>query len=156
MTCITQVCSGYYELCCLASPMCVPDLMKYADLLHPGMFWILWSMLTCITHVRSRSYEVCWLASPLSSRSYEVCWLASPMYVLDLTKYADLHHPGVFWILWSMLTWITHVCSRSYEVCWLASPMCVLDLMKYADLHHPCAFKILWSMLTCITDDRST
>ena len=110
--------------------------MTYADLHHPCMFQILWSMLTCITHVCSRSYEVCWHASPWS--------------VLDLMKYADLHHPYMFQILWSMLTCITQVCSGSYEVCWLASPMYVLDLMKYDDFHQPCVFYILSNMLTCI------
>ena len=59
-------------------------------------------------------------------------------------KYADLHHPCMFQILWSMLTCITQVCSGSYEVWWLPSTMCVLYLIKYADLHHPCVLLFLW------------
>ena len=76
-------------------------------------------------------WQVCWLD--------DVCWLASPMYVPDLMKYADLHHPCVFQILWSMMTSINHVCSISYQICWLASSMCALVLM---------------SMMTCITYTR--
>ena len=84
-------------------------ILKYVDLnhQHSWVFLILTSMLTCITHgyhwiassksmltwitnivVFSWFWKVCWLD--------EVCWLASPMYVLDLMKYADMHHPCVF------------------------------------------------------------
>ena len=132
-------------------------IQKYVDLnhWHSYVFLILKSMLTCITHgyhwitssksmltwitdivVFSWFCKVCWLD--------EVCWLAAPMYVPDLMKYVDLHHPCVFQILWSMLTCITQVCSGSYEVWWLPSTMCVLYLIKYADLHHPCVLLFLW------------
>ena len=70
-------------------------------------------MLTCITYV--------------CSRSYEVCWLASPMCVLDLMKYADLHHP----------------CSRSYELCWLVSTMCALGVSPELPWHMSFVFNML-------------
>ena len=94
-------CNGYHWIASPNSMLTwITDIHSCGFLIPKSMLtW--WSMLTCITHVRLRCYEVCW----------------QPMCVLNLMKYADLHHPGVFWILWIMLTCITHVHSRSYEAC---------------------------------------
>ena len=182
--------------------------------MHQPHILFIFSMLTFITHVYIRFQEVCRLTSPmdmfelpeLSTSTYikhylcwhtshmgtikmlYLCWLASPTYTLDLIKYADLHHPCIYKISWSMPTYITHgyiwiawfkydlsMCDLSMStyinhylcwgisniiyadlhhpsvqlewfirVCWLASPMCNLDLIKYADLHHP------WIYLNCL------
>ena len=57
LSCPTRRSSGFYEVCWLASPMSVPDLMKYADMHRLGLFYILSIMLTCIIHVCSCSCE---------------------------------------------------------------------------------------------------
>ena len=160
--------------------------MNYVDLHH---IYQSLSLLTCIKH------NLCWHTSPIWAREcfIQVCWLASPKWNLDLIKYADLHHPRIFYISWSMLTYITHgyiwvawfkyvntyqslslltyikhnLCwhtspmgtirmiyssmltciNHIYSlslVCWLSSPMYILDFKKYADLHHP------WICLNCL------
>ena len=97
------------------------DLQKYVNLHHPVSFTY-WNP------------EVCWLTSPMGAIKYasfeyadlqkyvnlhhpvsftywnpEVCWLASSMCEHDPMKYADLHHPFVLQILWSMLSYITFI-----------------------------------------------
>ena len=68
-----------------------------------------------------------WNASTKYANLYHplsLCRLASPMCTVDLMKYANLHHPGIY------LNYLNRVCQ-------LVSPMCTIDLMKYANLHHP-------------------
>ena len=75
------------------------------------------------------SRKICCLTSPSPCRFFVVEKLLNTYNthsVLNLKKYADLHHPGVvcFFISKSMLTYITHTLS-------------IFDFEKYADLHHP-------------------
>ena len=135
----------FIRVCRLASPMCALDLMKYADLHHQRLY------LNCLN-------QVCQLVSPIILMptcithvwSYEVCRLTSPSDIFELPQssmptcithyfYADLHHPCVPFILWSVRSYITQgyiwIASTKYanlyhplSLCRLASPMCALDL----------------------------
>ena len=115
--------------------------MEYADLHHP---WISWKWFM----------YVCQLTSPigyLENRSCTyVCQLTS-LVKMNIIQYADMHHPCVVRILWSMLTYITngylgngsciYVCQHSYlesaSYVYVNWQICVL----------PIYMSTLWSML---------
>ena len=98
--------------------------------------------------------------------------------VLNLKRYADLHHPGVvcFWF-WKICRLTAPSCCMFFilksMLTYITKSLSVLDFEKYADLHHPvvvyfwfwkvcwltsprrCLFLILKSMLTYITQTLS-
>ena len=90
LTCINHICYWSYKVCRLTSPM---DMFELPEL----------STSTYIKHY------LCWHTSHMGTiKMLYLCWLASPTYTLDLIKYADLHHPCIYKISWSMPTYITH------------------------------------------------
>ena len=105
----------------LASSMCSQDPLKYADLHYPWVqskwsIWVWW-LTSPMGAIKYASFEYADLQKyvnlhhPVSFTYWnpEVCWLASSMCDHDPMKYADLHHPFVLQILWSMLSYITFI-----------------------------------------------
>ena len=110
--------------------------------------------------------KVCWHTSPMGTiKMLHLCWLASPTYTLDLIKYADLHHPCIYKISWSMPTYITH---GYIWIAWFKYDFSMRDL--YVNIHQSLSllryikYNLCWltspigtirmlysSMLTCIT-----
>ena len=73
LTCITQVCSGSYEVCWLASPMCILDLIKHA----------------------LGKMKVCWLESPNHYPVVKFRKYVDLHHPLIKWKYVDLNHPTI-------------------------------------------------------------
>ena len=130
-----------------------------------------WTMSTYITYI---NHYLCWHISSIIYADIhhpwvqlecfiQVCWLASAKWNLDLIKYADLHHPPcIFYISWSMPTYITH---GYIWIAWFKYDFSMRDLSMstyinhylcwgisniiYADLHHPsvqleCFIRVCW------------
>ena len=187
LTFITHVYTRFQEVCRLTSPMDMfelPELststyikhylcwhtshmgtikMLYLCWLASLYIWVAWfkyvntyQSLSLLTYIK---HNLCWHTSPIWAQEcfIQVCWLASPKWNLDLIKYADLHHPRIFYISWSMLTYITHgyiwvawfkyvntyqslslLTYIKHNLCWHTSPMGTIRM-------------IYSSMLTCIT-----
>ena len=131
MTCIFHVFSRSIEVCWLTLPMGAIKMIHLSMMTCKSMSTYITQYLTYLTYWNP---EVCWLTSPMGAIKYasfeyadlqkyvnlhhpvsftywnpEVCWLASSMCDHDPMKYADLHHPFVLQILWSMLSYITFI-----------------------------------------------
>ena len=93
-------------------------IFKYVDLHH--LCHRLWVWLKCFI---------------------QVCWLASPMYALDLMKYADLHHPGIYFITPSKYVNLYYPLSLCYWIPdmtdwynWIVSSM--YEVWDHLDIYH--------------------